>query len=128
MTEETEEEKKSEEEEIMEEETKPKEATEEKVAERAEKEEAPEEIVEERIYTIPLRRAWIVPRKERTPKAIKVIRSFIKRHMKTESIILSNEVNELIWSRGIEKPPRRIRVRAAKNKEGVVKVHLAEGD
>ncbi|MBS7643648.1 50S ribosomal protein L31e [Candidatus Bathyarchaeota archaeon] len=112
----------------MEEGPEPEKVTEEEVEERGEKEEAPEEIVEERIYTIPLRRAWIVPRKERTPKAIKVIRSFIKRHMKTDSIILSREVNELIWSRGIEKPPRRIRVRAAKNKEGVVKVHVAEGD
>ncbi|MEM2851260.1 MAG: 50S ribosomal protein L31e [Candidatus Bathyarchaeia archaeon] len=128
MVEETEEGNKPEEEKTMEEGPEPEKVTEEEVEERGEKEEAPEEIVEERIYTIPLRRAWIVPRKERTPKAIKVIRSFIKRHMKTDSIILSREVNELIWSRGIEKPPRRIRVRAAKNKEGVVKVHVAEGD
>jgi len=131
MTEEEEtlkEEEAKETEEETEEEIEPEKAAEEEVEERVEKEEAPEEIIEERIYTIPLRRAWIVPRKERTPKAIKVIRSFIRKHMKTESIILSSEVNEKIWSRGIEKPPRRIRVRAAKNKEGVVKVHVVEGD
>jgi large subunit ribosomal protein L31e len=130
----TEEEKTLEEEEAKEaeEETKPEaepeKAAEEEVEERVEKEKVPEEIIEERIYTIPLRRAWIVPRKERTPKAIKVIRSFIKKHMKPESIILSSEVNEKIWSRGIEKPPRRIRVRATKNKEGTVKVYIVEGD
>ena len=50
--------------------------------------------------------------------------------MKTdeESIKITNEVNEHIWSRGIEKPPRKIRIRATKNDEGIVTVHLAEGE
>jgi large subunit ribosomal protein L31e len=43
-------------------------------------------------------------------------------------LVVSNEVNLRIWSRGIEKPPRKIRVRAAKDKEGNVTVYLAEGD
>lgn len=97
-----------------------------------------EEIVEEKIYTIPLGRAWISPRKKRAPKAIRLIKSFIQRHMKikteveeteeeAERLVISNEVNEKIWSRGIEKPPRKIRVRAAKDKEGVITVYLAEG-
>ncbi|MFQ5999703.1 MAG: hypothetical protein ACE5J6_02885 [Candidatus Bathyarchaeia archaeon] len=37
-------------------------------------------------------------------------------------------MNEKIWSRGIQKPPRRIRVRAVRDKEGIVTVYLAEGD
>ena len=41
---------------------------------------------------------------------------------------LSLPVNEKLWSRGIEKPPRKIRVRVVKDKEGVVTVRLAEGD
>jgi ribosomal protein L31E len=41
-------------------------------------------------------------------------------------LIISKEVNEKIWSKGIEKPPRKIRVRAAKDKDGNVTVHLAE--
>jgi large subunit ribosomal protein L31e len=96
------------------------------------------EIVEEKIYTIPLGRAWISPRRKRAPRAIRLIRSFIHRHMKikteveemeeeAERLVISNEVNEKIWSRGIEKPPRKIRVRAAKDKEGVITVYLAEG-
>ncbi|MEM2691047.1 MAG: 50S ribosomal protein L31e [Candidatus Bathyarchaeia archaeon] len=100
-----------------------------------------EEIIEERFYTIPLGKAWIVPPNKRAPKAIRIIRDFIKRHMKLEAkrgneeeeetprrVIISSEVNEKIWSRGIEKPPRKIRVRAAKDKEGNVTVYLAEGD
>lgn len=96
-----------------------------------------EEFVEERIYTIPLRRAWDVPPNKRAPKAIRIIKAFIKRHMKVvEStiekgeeeggrIIIDGEVNEKIWRRGIEKPPRRLRIRAAKDEDGNVTVFLA---
>ncbi len=99
-------------------------------AEKAEEEEKAEEkkIVEERIYTIPLGRAWISPRNRRTPRAVRMVRGFIQRHMKPENLVLSNEVNERIWSRGIQKPPRKIRVRAAKDEEGTVTLYLAEGD
>jgi large subunit ribosomal protein L31e len=102
------------------------------------KKELEEEIVEEKFYTIPLGKAWISPRKKRAPKAVRIIRGFVEKHMKirteaegeeeAEFLVISNEVNEKIWSRGIEKPPRKIRVRAAKDKEGVITVHLAEGD
>lgn len=101
-------------------------------AEEAEAEEAEieEEIVEERIYTVPLGRAWIAPVTRRAPRAVRILRAFIRRHMKTneDSIVISNEVNERIWSRGIEKPPRKIRVRATKDREGLVRVYLAEGE
>ncbi len=102
-------------------------------------EEEEERFVEERIYTIPLRRAWIMPAKKRAPRAIRIIRAFVQRHMKVgetaleaESeeieggrIIISNEVNEEIWSRGIQKPPRKLRIRAAKDEEGNVTIFLA---
>ena len=115
------------------------EAEEKEVEEKPEKKPEEEEIVEERIYTIPLRRAWIAPRKKRTPRAMRIVRSFVQRHMKVETevkgeedeegrLIISNEVNEKLWTRGIEKPPRNIRVRAVKDKEGVVTLYLAEGD
>ncbi|RJS85458.1 50S ribosomal protein L31e [Candidatus Bathyarchaeota archaeon] len=89
-----------------------------------------EKIVEERVYTVPLSRAWIGPRNKRAPRAIRILRRFILRHMKIdeESLKIMNEVNERIWSRGIEKPPRKIRIRATKNDEGIVTVHLAEGE
>jgi len=82
--------------------------------------------LEERIYTIPLRRAWLVSRYKRVPKAVKLVRNFVLRHMKAESIVISNDLNEELWSRGIQKPPRRIRVKAEKDKEGVVTVYPAE--
>lgn len=105
---------------------------------RKEKEEFDEDIVEERFYTIPLRKVWISPRKKRAPKAGRLVKSFVMKHMKVrteadeeeeaEKLVISNEVNEKLWSRGIEKPPRKIRVRVVKDKEGVVTVLLAEGD
>lgn len=112
------------------------EEAEEERPERREREEIEEEIVEERIYTIPLGRAWISPPKKRAPRAIRIVKSFITRHMKikadvieeAERLVISNEVNEKIWSSGIKNPPRKIRVRAVKDKEGTVTLHLAEGD
>ena len=98
-----------------------------------------EEIVEERTYTIPLSRALVRPPKKRAPRAIQLVKIFITKHMKVEmkvseeeeeeelpQLIISQEVNEKIWDRGIEKPPRKIRVRAAKDKDGNVTVYLAE--
>lgn len=102
------------------------------------KKEDEEDIVEERFYTIPLRKAWIAPRKKRAPRATRIVKSFVLKHMKVrteaegeeeaEKLVIDNEVNEKLWNRGIEKPPRKIRVRVVKNKEGVVTVLLAEGD
>ena len=106
---------------------------------KKEKEVDEEDIVEERFYTIPLGKVWIAPRKKRAPKAARIVRSFVLKHMKVqldpedeeeepERLVIDNEVNEKLWSRGIEKPPRKIRVRVVKDKEGVVTVLLAEGD
>jgi large subunit ribosomal protein L31e len=105
---------------------------------RKEKMESDEDIVEERFYTIPLGKAWISTRKKRAPRATRIVKSFVLRHMKIrtevedeeepEKLVIDNEVNEKLWSRGIEKPPRKIRVRVVKDKEGVITVLLAEGD
>jgi len=105
---------------------------------RKEKDELEEDIVEERFYTIPLGKAWISTRKKRAPRAGRIVKSFVLKHMKVrteaeeeeepEKLVIDNEVNEKLWSRGIEKPPRKIRVRVIKDKEGVVTVLLAEGD
>ncbi|MEM2099173.1 MAG: 50S ribosomal protein L31e [Candidatus Bathyarchaeia archaeon] len=96
-------------------------------------------MVEERTYTIPLGKALISPPKKRAPRAIRMIKAFIIKHMKLNAptkegeedeemphLVISKEVNEKVWSKGIEKPPRKIRVRAAKDKDGNVTVYLAE--
>lgn len=131
-------------EELLEEETEAAATGEEGEEEKAtlpKRKEEEEEIVEERVYTIPLVKALARPPNKRAPRAIQLIREFIIRHMKLEipveaeeekedlpRLVISNEVNEKIWSRGIEKPPRKIRVRAAKDKDGNVTLYLAEGE
>ena len=70
---------------------------------------------------------------------MQLIKIFITKHMKVEmkvtdeeeaeelpQLIVSQEVNEKIWARGIEKPPRKIKVRVTKDKDGNVTVYLAE--
>jgi large subunit ribosomal protein L31e len=112
---------------------------EQKVEEKPKKKKAEEEIVEENTYTIPLGKALIMPPRKRAPRAMHMIRAYIVKHMKIPSraeeedeeppsLRITKEVNERIWDRGIEKPPRKIRVRATKDKEGNVTVHLAEGE
>jgi large subunit ribosomal protein L31e len=91
--------------------------------------EVAEEIVVERLYTIPLGKAYEAVRKKRAKRAVNLIKTFIIRHMKVEDeadLNIDTALNEYLWTRGIEKPPRRVRVRATKDREGVVKVFLVE--
>ncbi len=91
-------------------------------------EEEEEEIIDERIYTVPLRKAyWTGSRLKRANRSVRILRKFVERHMKPEEILIQPEVNEKIWTRGIQKPPRRVRIRATKNADNLVRVYLAEG-
>ena len=112
---------------------------EEEVAKPKKKKKEEAEVVEEKTYTIPLGKALIMPPRRRAPRAMRMIRAYIMKHMKIPTraeedeesppqLLLTNELNERIWGRGIEKPPRKIRVRATKDKDGNVTVHLAESE
>ena len=80
----------------------------------------------ERIYTIPLRKAWIAQKYRRAEKAMFILKQFTERHMKPTEIIIDPSVNEAIWSKGIKSPPRKIRVKMTKDSDGLVTVELAE--
>ncbi|MGQ9564921.1 MAG: hypothetical protein ACUVT5_00030 [Candidatus Bathyarchaeales archaeon] len=99
-----------------------------------------EDIVEERFYTIPLRRVWIIPPNKRAPRAIRLIKNYVEKHMKIgvekeeeeateeeeeERLLISPELNEKIWQKGIRKPPRKVKVRVVKDSEGNVTVYPA---
>ncbi len=73
----------------------------------------------ERVYNIPLRDVKNISRSRRANYAIKIIRSFVSRHMKVpeENVWIDNRVNEEIWKRGIEKPPSKITVKVIKFEE-----------
>lgn len=84
----------------------------------------------EREYVIPLReKCRPVPRYKKTPKAIKSIKEFLVRHMKIrdrdlKKIKLDNDVNEVVWARGIKKPVNKVAVKAVKEGD-IVRVSLA---
>jgi large subunit ribosomal protein L31e len=84
-----------------------------------------EEIIDERIYIIPLAKARRGPRNKWAKKSIRYLKEFMTRHFKPESLVISQEVNERIWERGIQKPPRKLKVRVTKNIDGLCGVYLA---
>jgi len=80
----------------------------------------------ERIYTIPLRDVKKGPRTKRAQKAIRYIRAFLQKHMKSEDVLIEGELNEKIWEKGIQKIPQKIRVKAEKRDDGTVVASLVQ--
>jgi len=61
------------------------------------------------IHVIPLKYVYFGRRKNRADRVIRLIRKYVKRHFKeAEKIIIDSLVNEYVWSRSREKPPRRV--------------------
>lgn len=91
----------------------------------------------ERVFTIPLTVTKVVPKTKRAPRAIKEIKEYIRKHMMEKTseedeekdkkeIWLDYKLNELIWSKGIEHPPSRVRVKAIRFEDGLIEVSLPE--
>lgn len=86
----------------------------------------------EREYVIPLReKCRPVPRYKKTNKAIKSIKEFVARHMKIydgdlNKIKVDPYVNEYMWAHGIKNPPQKIKVKAIKDANGLVRVELVD--
>lgn len=78
-------------------------------------------------YIVPLKRAYDKPRTKRSNVAIKEVFDFLYKHTRKtkENIILSKEVNEYVWKRGIQKPPRKIPI-SIREKDGKVYVFLKD--
>lgn len=81
--------------------------------------------MEERLYTVPLVGAYDKPATKRAKYSVKVLRSFVSKHMKSKNINVSEMINKAIWSHSISKPPRRIKVKMIK-KDDVVYVLLPD--
>jgi large subunit ribosomal protein L31e len=65
-----------------------------------------------REYTINLhKRIHGISFKKRAPRAIKEIRDFAKKQMKTEDVRIDTDLNKHIWSKGIRNVVYRVRVR-----------------
>jgi large subunit ribosomal protein L31e len=92
----------------------------------------------ERVFTIPLKVTKQIPKTKRAPRAIKEIKEFVRRHMTDKSSAEDEEkelrkdvwidfrLNELLWARGIENPPSKVRVKAIRFEDGLIEVSLPE--
>ncbi|KUO91663.1 MAG: 50S ribosomal protein L31e [Thermocladium sp.] len=83
--------------------------------------------IKEITMNVNLRRTREVSRTKRTPYGIRMLRSLAARHLDVEpaKVNISPAVNEVMWSRGIQKPPRKIRVKMIKYEDGSALIDLA---
>ena len=81
-----------------------------------------------RVYNVPLKKAWRRKKSRRAEAAARFLRAFIARHMKVDPkmVKIDNRVNEAIWSRSMNNPPRKIRILAQKLDDGTVIVAFPE--
>ena len=91
------------------------------------KKEETSKIILERVYNIPLRRETLkVPPFKKANKAVKTVRQFISKHMKSENVVIGKYLNLKIWDHGAKNPPHHVKVNAAKDDKGKVFVELVD--
>ncbi|MEK6969655.1 MAG: 50S ribosomal protein L31e [Nanoarchaeota archaeon] len=79
----------------------------------------------ERTYNVPLRKEFMkVPRWRKTQKAVSALRQFLIKHMKSENVKLSKDLNEQLWKNGIRNPPHHVKINVTKDEKGEVKAEL----
>ena len=82
--------------------------------------------MDKRIHVIPLRREcdkvsiW-----KRSNKAVKALRDYVKKHYRTENLVIGKGLNEKVWARGNKNPPSKVKVVAVKE-EDKVSLYLEE--
>ena len=86
---------------------------------------------DERVMTVPLRDVLAGSNTDRADKAMSLVRSHLAQHFNVEedAVRLDPSINESVWERGRSKPPRKLRVRAARFEEegeAVVEAETAE--
>ncbi len=89
------------------------------------KQEDKKQVVLERIYSIPLIKAYKKTETKRGDYAVSLLRQFVTRHVKASSVKIDNKVNSLIKQRGNTRPPKKIKVKVSKDKENTAMVVLA---
>ena len=92
---------------------------------------AEENKIIDRVYTIPLRKAWLkAAQYDRMRIAIRTIKRFIAKHMKVinrnlENVRLDVYFNNELWFKGRRHPPAKVKVRVRKEND-IVKVDFVE--
>ncbi|MBN1175890.1 60S ribosomal protein L31 [Candidatus Woesearchaeota archaeon] len=78
-----------------------------------------------RSYTVPLRTKFAnTPRYKRTNKAVRVLKEFLVKHMKSDNVKIGPKLNETLWQDGIKNPPGKVKIVATKDDTGMVRAEL----
>lgn len=95
-------------------------------APKEEKKEEKREVVLEKTMVVPLRKAYKKPLTSRANYAVRLLRSFVSRHMNVseEKVLISPSVNQELFKQGSKNPIKRVKVKASKDKEGIVLVEF----
>ncbi len=81
---------------------------------------------EEKILMINLRKELVgKPYWKRAKDAASILRGILKKKTKADKILISQSLNEKLWSRGIEKPSVKLRVKIIKDGD-TARVELME--
>ena len=77
-------------------------------------------MVEEKIYTVPLRRGFLkVAKYDRTRKAMTTLKQYLKKHLKKD-VKIGKYLNLEIWKYGRKNPPSKIKIRVEEEKENLI--------
>lgn len=78
----------------------------------------------ERTYNIPLRKEYMkAAMYRRSKKAVTAVKDFLRKHMKSEKVMIGKNLNEFVWKDGIKNPPHHVKV-SAKKEDDVVYAEL----
>ncbi|MGD9963045.1 MAG: 50S ribosomal protein L31e [Thermoplasmata archaeon] len=91
---------------------------------------------DEKVYTVPKSNTKTVPKTTRAPRAVKEIKDYVRQHLADttlskeevpeKDVWIDYRLNEHLWSKGIENPPRKVRVKAIRFEDGLIEVSLPE--
>ncbi len=74
--------------------------------------------------TLNLRDAYEAKKWRRAKRAINLIREKALRIAKVKRVVIDEALNHLIWSRGVERPPRKVRLVIERIDEETARVSL----
>lgn len=84
-------------------------------------------MVEEKVITLNLKKELVKAKKWRRSNAlVRILKDSLKRHVKKENIKIDKKLNEKIWSKSIENPQAKFRIKITKVDEKTVKAELLE--
>ncbi|MCK4714387.1 MAG: 60S ribosomal protein L31 [Candidatus Aenigmarchaeota archaeon] len=83
-------------------------------------------VTEEKIYNIPLRKAFTpASRIEKTKKSVAAVRKYITKHTHASEVKISTNLNDMLWASGAKKPLKSITVKV-NLVDGIANVRLPE--